>query len=533
MDGPIGPSSYNLLAITDLDPLTIVVFAVVAIAAGWFFANLLTKRATSGAQVERKRILEEANEASDRLKTEARSEAKAWIQDQRDSYNREVRETRAELKDEERRISKREDEIERRMDLLRGKERKLDSGEKSLKSREQRVSQREEEIERIYEDSRDQLQRISGLSREEAEKTLLKRLEQDLEHESDALVARMIERTQEQVEERSLDILASSIQRLASSYCQEATSNSLELPNDEMKGRVIGREGRNIRAFEKVTGVDVIVDDTPGVINLSCFDPIRREMATRALGQLIADGRIHPSRIEEVVAETKREMNELIQKTGRQTSIELDIPRMHPKLVTLLGRLRFRSSYGQNVLDHSVECANLAGMIAGELGLDVQLAKRCALFHDIGKAVDHQFEGGHPEIGANLLRRYDEPAEVCNSAASHHNDVPQESIYAVIVQAADSISGSRPGARGESLERYIQRLEKLESLVTSFSGVKNAQAIQAGREVRVFVNAQRVNDKKAIRLCHDIAKQIESELTYPGEIKVTLIRETRVTEYAR
>jgi ribonuclease Y len=300
-----------------------------------------------------------------------------------------------------------------------------------------------------------------------------------------------------------------------------------------MKGRVIGREGRNIRAFEKTTGVDVIVDDTPGVINLSCFDPIRREMASRALAQLIADGRIHPSRIEEVVAETKREMNELIQKTGRQVAIDLDIPGMHPKLVTLLGRLRFRSSYGQNVLDHSIECANLAGMIAGEMGLDVQLAKRCALFHDVGKAVDHQFEGGHPEIGASLLRRYDEAPEVQNAAASHHNDVPQETIYSVLVQAADSISGSRPGARGESLERYIQRLEKLESLVTSFAGVKNAQAIQAGREVRVFVNAQRVTDKKATRLCHDIAKQIESELTYPGEIKVTLIRETRVTEYAR
>ena len=509
------------------------VAVVVGVGAGWFFASVLTNRATSQAQLERKRLLEEANAESDRLKQSARQESKAWIQDQREDYQKEVRETRNDLKKEERRISKREDELERRMDLLKGKERKLEKGEQALESRDQTIRAREEEIVHVHEEARDELQRISGLSREEAEKTLLTRLEQDLEHESDALVARMVDRTKETVDQRAQDILATTIQRLASTYCQEATSTSIELPNDEMKGRVIGREGRNIRAFEKTTGVDVIVDDTPGVINLACFDPIRREMAARALGQLIADGRIHPSRIEEVVAETKREMNELIQKTGRQVSIDLDIPRMHPKLVTLLGRLRFRSSYGQNVLDHSKECANLAGMIAGEMGLNVQLAKRCALFHDIGKAVDHQFEGGHPEIGANLLRRYDEAPEVCNSAASHHNDVPQESIYAIIVQAADSISGSRPGARGESLERYIQRLEKLESLVTSFAGVKNAQAIQAGREVRVFVNAQRVTDKRAIRLCHDIAKQIEDELTYPGEIKVTLIRETRVTEYAR
>ncbi len=513
--------------------VAVVVGVVVGVGAGWFIANVLTNRITSKAQLERKRLLEEANTESERLKEAARQESKAWIKDQREDFQREVREVRADIKNEQRRISKREDEIERGMELLRVKESKIEKGEEALVSRERGISAREEEVEHVHEEARDNLQRVAGMSREEAEKTLLTRLEQDLEHESDALISRMIERTQEKVEERAKDILAASIQRLASTYCKEQTSTSLELPNDEMKGRVIGREGRNIRAFEKTTGVDVIVDDTPGVINLACFDPIRREMAARALGQLITDGRIHPSRIEEVVAETKREMNELIQQTGRQVSIDLDIPRMHPKLVTLLGRLRYRSSYGQNVLDHSVECANLAGMIAGEMGLDVQLAKRCALFHDIGKAVDHQFEGGHPEIGGSLLRRYDEPPEVCNSAASHHNDVPQESIYAVIIQAADSISGSRPGARGESLERYIQRLEKIEALVTSFAGVKSAQAIQAGREVRVFVNAQRVTDKRALRLCHDIAKQIEDELTYPGEIKVTLIRETRVTEYAR
>jgi ribonuclease Y len=314
---------------------------------------------------------------------------------------------------------------------------------------------------------------------------------------------------------------------MASSYCQEITTSSIQIPNDEMKGRVIGREGRNIRAFEKATGVDVIVDDTPGVIIISCFDSIRREMARRAMEKLIADGRIHPTRIEELVAQTKKEMNDLIQQEGKQIVYDLNIPGIHPKIITLLGRLKFRTSYGQNVLHHTKECAHLAGMIAAELGLDVTLARRCALLHDVGKAVDHEIEGGHPEIGANIARRYDEPPEVVNSIASHHNDVPQESIYAVITQAADSISGSRPGARGETLERYIKRLEKLEALATSFAGVKAANAIQAGREIRIFVNSQKISDKKALKLCRDIATEIENQLTYPGEIKSSSTRGRR------
>ncbi|MBI4583598.1 MAG: ribonuclease Y, partial [Planctomycetes bacterium] len=392
---------------------------------------------------------------------------------------------------------------------------------------------REDEIERLVEEEKQLLYRISGLGKEEAEKLLLQKLEKDYEHEEEVLVNRMVERIKEIAETRSREILATCMQRMASTYCQEITTSAIEIPNDEMKGRVIGREGRNIRAFEKATGVDVIVDDTPGVIILSCFDSIRREMARRSMDKLIADGRIHPSRIEEIVAQTKKEMNEIIQQEGKQAIYDLNIPGMHSKLVTLLGRLRFRTSYGQNVLHHVKECANLAGMIASELGLDVQLAKRCALLHDIGKAVDHEVEGGHPEIGANIAKRYDEPPEVVNSIASHHNDVPQESLYAVITQAADSISGSRPGARGETLERYIKRLEKLEAVVMSFAGVRAANAIQAGREIRVIVNSQKISDKKAIKLCRDIAKEIEEQLTYPGEIKVTLLRETRVVEYAR
>ncbi|MEM7235741.1 MAG: ribonuclease Y, partial [Planctomycetota bacterium] len=389
------------------------------------------------------------------------------------------------------------------------------------------------ELEQVIEEEKQSLFRISGISREDAEKMLLQKLRRDYEHEEETLISQMTERIKEASERRSREILASSMQRLASSYCQELTTSTIEIPNDEMKGRVIGREGRNIRAFEKATGVDVIVDDTPGVIIVSCFDSIRREMARRSMEQLIGDGRIHPTRIEEVVEETMREMNTLIQKEGKKAIHDLDLPGVHPKLITLLGRLKFRTSYGQNVLYHVIECAHLAGMIAGEMGLDVQLAKRCALFHDVGKAVDHEIEGGHPEIGATIAKRYDEAPEVVNSIASHHNDVPQESIYAVITQVVDSVSGSRPGARGETLERYIKRLEKLESVVLGFQGIKAANAIQAGREVRVFVNSQKVSDKKAVKLCRDIAKEIEEQLTYPGEIKITLLRETRVVEYAR
>lgn len=506
---------------------------ILAVIAGWYFSIFNTKRMGSKAQLERKRLLEETEREADSIKSAARDESRDWIENQRETFNREVKEFRKELKESERRLAKREDSLERKMDLLNKKEKKLEKDDSHLKTREAQITERQNELEQLIEEERSTLYRVTQLSKADAEKMVLERIERDLDHERDVLISRMVERVKEESERKAQTVLASVIQRCASTYTQEVTTSSIELPNDEMKGRVIGREGRNIRAFEKSTGVDVIVDDTPGVITLSCFDSIRREMARRALEKLISDGRIHPTRIEEVVAETKREMNELIQKTGKQVSYELDIPGLHSKVITLLGRLRFRTSYGQNVLSHSIECANLAAMLAGELGLDVQLAKRCALFHDIGKAVDHQFEGGHPEIGANLLKRYDEPPEVVNAAASHHNDVPQETIYSVIVQAADSISGSRPGARGESLERYIKRLEKLESLVTSFSGVKAANAIQAGREVRVFVNAHKINDKKAVRLCHDISKEIESQLTYPGEIKVTLIRETRVVEYAR
>jgi ribonuclease Y len=479
------------------------------------------------------KILEEARKKAQALQKESEVQVKSDLVKIRAKAEEEIAGQRRELLNDEKNLAKKEDGLNRKLDLLNKKEQHLVEREKTLAKRSQAIEIQEQEVDRLIEEEKQVLYRITELSREDAEKLLLQKMEKDFEHEKETMISRTVERVKEAAETRSKEILATCMQRIASGYCQEITTSTIEIPNDEMKGRVIGREGRNIRAFEKTTGVDVIVDDTPGVIIVSCFDSIRREMARRAMEKLIADGRIHPSRIEEIVAATKKEMNDLIQQEGKQAIYDLDLPGVNPKLITLLGRLKFRTSYGQNVLHHVKECAHLAGMIASELGIDAQLARRCALLHDIGKAVDHEVEGSHPEIGANIAKRYDEPPEVVNSIASHHNDVPQESIYAVLTQAADSISGSRPGARGETLERYIKRLEKLEAVALTFSGVKAANAIQAGREIRVIVNSQKITDKKAVKLCRDIAKEIEEQLTYPGEIKVTLLRETRVVEYAR
>ncbi len=508
----------------------------------WFIGGLLLGGVVALAALSlwlrsagktRETIIEEGRRMAEAIKKEGDLQAKSELVKLREKADEEIQAERKELLNQEKNQAKKEDSLNRKLDLLNKKESQLVEREKTLGKRSQAVELQEQEVDRIVEDEKQVLYRITELSREDAEKLLLQKLEKDFEHEKEAMITRAVERVKETCDTRSKEILATCMQRIASTYCQEITTSSIEIPNDEMKGRVIGREGRNIRAFEKATGVDVIVDDTPGVIVLSCFDSIRREMARRAMDKLIADGRIHPSRIEEIVAATKKEMNDLILQEGKQATYDLNIPGVHLKLITLLGRLKFRTSYGQNVLSHVKECAHLAGMIAGELGLDVQLARRCALLHDVGKAVDHEVEGSHPEIGANIAKRYDEPAEVVNSIASHHNDVPQESIYAVLTQVADSISGSRPGARGETLERYIKRLEKLEAVALTFAGVKSANAIQAGREIRVIVNSQKITDKKAVKLCRDIAKEIEEQLTYPGEIKVTLLRETRVVEYAR
>ncbi len=478
-------------------------------------------------------ILEEAQKEADEIKKRADVQVKEDLLAQREEAEREMLDNRRELRTMEKRLSKKEDNVDRKLDLLTKKEKQLESRENKLGQRRKSLEDREQELKRLYEEEKQALFRITEMDKESAKKLLLTRVEQDLEHEKETLVARFVERTKEECGDRARDIIATAIQRYASDHCQEITVSNIEIEDDAMKGRVIGREGRNIRSFEKATGVNVIVDDTPGVITISCFDSIRRETALRAMDRLILDGRIHPTRIEEIVGKVRQEIEELVQKDGKQACFDLGVVGIHPRLITCLGRLKFRTSYGQNVLEHSKEVAYLAGMIAGELNLDVSLARRCGLLHDIGKALDHEVEGGHPEIGADLAHRFEEPEEVVNAIASHHNDTPQTTIYSVIVQAADAISGSRPGARGETLERYIKRLEKLETLAASFPGVKSANAIQAGREVRVIVNSQKISDSKATKLCHDIAEEVEAKLTYPGEIKVTLLREMRVVEYAR
>jgi len=505
----------------------------IGLAAGFLLFHVIERLRAGNLRREAERLLEAARREAERTLKDAEIAAKEESFRKREEVEREAGSVRNELKDWERRLAKKEDGIDEKADIVAKKEKQVEALERALSAKSKKVEERDLELQAAVARQIEELQSISGMSRDEASRLLLSRLEKELEHEQAQLIQRFNERSRAEADRNAREIVVTAIQRVAANHCAEVTVSSLDLPNDEMKGRIIGREGRNIRAFEKATGVDVIVDDTPGIIVLSGFDPVRREMARRAMEKLIADGRIHPARIEEVVEACKREMNEFIQEKGRAAALEIDLPDLHPKLVTLLGRLHFRTSYGQNVLRHSIEVANLCAMMASELGLDAKLAKRCGLLHDIGKAVDHELEGGHPEIGADLAKKFGEPHEVVNAIAAHHEAVPQETLYAVLAQACDAVSGARPGARGESLERYIKRMEKLEAVATQFPGVRQAYAIQAGREVRVVVNSGKVNDKQAAKLARDIAKEIENQLTYPGEVKVTLLRETRVIEYAR
>jgi len=478
-------------------------------------------------------IKKAAQEEAERLKQAAEIAAKEEAMRIRQTAQEEAEKIRAELRNERRRLERKEDTLDQKADFLSRKERQIEQRMQEVKRKEEELKKRYQEVEELRAKQVEELQRVAKMSREEAREVLLSKLEKELEREASLLVARYTERARERAEDEARRILATTIQRVSVEHTQEGVVSTVDLPNEEMKGRIIGREGRNIRAFEKATGVDLIVDDTPGVVVVSCFDSIRREVARRALERLVADGRIHPARIEEVVEQTRKQLNEQMQKIGREASMELDIHGLHPRLVMLLGRLKFRTSYGQNVLQHSIEVAHLCGMLAAELGFEVKLAKRCGLLHDIGKAVDHEIEGAHPQIGADLAKRYQEKSVVCNAIAAHHGDVPPETPYAVIVQAADAISASRPGARRETLEKYIQRLERLESVASEFEGVRSAYAIQAGREVRVIIDPEKVSDEEALVLARNIANRIADELTFAGEIKVTVIRETRAVEYAR
>ncbi|MBW3598057.1 MAG: ribonuclease Y [Planctomycetes bacterium] len=510
----------------------VITFLVAAIL-GAVAVKFLDRLAHRDAESKARQILERAElDAANRIK-EAELEIKTKALEQKSETDRELGKLRDELRERERLLDKRHDAVEQQGEDLRKQERMVEQNQRKLAERLEETSRRNEELSKLLDMQRQTLHHISGLDREEATKRLLNRLEEELSQEAGSLILRHEKKLAETCQAKGREMLLVAMQRYAAAHTAEATTSTVGIPNDEMKGRIIGREGRNIRAFEKATGVDVIIDDTPGVVIVSGFDPVRREVARQSLGTLIADGRIHPSRIEEVVGETLTEVESFIRKQGEEAAQEVDVHNLHPKLIQLLGRLHFRTSYSQNVLRHSIEVAFLSGMMAEMIGLDGTLARRCGLLHDLGKAADHEMEGGHPKIGADILKRHGEGPEVVHAAFGHHDEIVTEHPYTMLVATADACSASRPGARRETLERYIKRMEELESIASSFPGVEQAFAIQAGRELRVIANAQETNDAKAAKICRDIAKAFEERLTYPGEIKVTVVREARFTEMAR
>ncbi|PKL49664.1 MAG: ribonuclease Y [Planctomycetes bacterium HGW-Planctomycetes-1] len=513
------------------------IIAIASVIAGAVLAIIISKiisviKINNLKQSLQSQIENAKKEAENIIKT-SRLEATAEALRKKEEVAAEINQAKAELREAEKRFAKHEDAIDRQNELLAQREKALQQSENNVKNRTQQLDEREKEIGNIIAQQKNQLLKISAMSAEEAKQMLLKKLEDECEHEMNSIIQRKMEEMNEAAEEKSREIISSAIQRYAADQTCEVTVSTIDIPSDDMKGRIIGREGRNIRSFEKATGVDVIVDDTPGVIVISGFNPIRREVARQSMEKLIQDGRIHPTRIEELVAQTKKDVIQKVMQVGKEASVEVDVRGLNNKILMEIGTLNYRTSYGQNVLRHSVEVAFLAQVMADELGLDGAIARRAGFLHDIGKAMDHEIEGGHPEIGANYLKRFNESSIILNAVAAHHGDIPADNPYTPLVAAADAISASRPGARRETLERYIKRLEKLEEIANQFTGVENCYAIQAGREIRVIVNAQNIDDNSATKMARDIAKKIEDELTYPGEIKVTLLREVRCIEYAR
>ena len=440
---------------------------------------------------------------------------------------------RSDLRETERRLSKRDDLLDRQAELLQQREGSLKQAKDDVQKRLNSITSKDKQLTTVLAQQKNQLLKITAMDSESAKELLLKRLEDECEHDMSALIERKVEEANEAANDKSREILSTAIQRYAAEHTCDVTVSMVDIPNDDMKGRIIGREGRNIRAFEKATGVDVIVDDTPGVIVVSGFNPIRREVARLSMERLIQDGRIHPSRIEELVAQTKKDINAKVLQIGKAAAVETDIHGLSNRVLSLIGALNYRTSYGQNVLRHSVEVAFLSQAMAEELGLDGAIARRAGLLHDIGKSIDHEIEGGHPEIGANFLKRFNESPIILNAVEGHHGDIQPDNPYTPLVAAADAVSASRPGARRETLERYIKRLEQLEDIATSFKSVENAYAIQAGREIRVIVEADKIDDDAAMKMARDIANKVENEMTYPGEIQVTLLREVRCIEYAK
>jgi len=503
-----------------------VLAAAIGYAAGYIVRRKFSEEKIASAEETAKRIIAEAEREAETKTKEALINAKDEIHALRSEAEREIRERRNEIQRLEKRISQKEESLDAKMDNIEKKEREL-------MERDREISRIERELSEIYEKEMRLLEQIAVLTSDEARQLLFKRIEEDTKHEAAIMIRDIESKAKDEAEKRSRNIIALAIQRCAADHVAETTVSVVPLPSDEMKGRIIGREGRNIRAFENLTGINLIIDDTPEAVILSSFDPVRREVARLTLEKLIADGRIHPARIEQMYEKSKDEVEAHIREVGEQATFETDVHGLHAELIRVLGRLKYRTSYGQNVLQHSIEVAHLAGIMAAELGADVKLARRAGLLHDIGKAIDHEVEGPHAVIGAELAKRLHEPQNVVHAIEAHHGDVEPQSVEAVLVQAADAMSGARPGARRETLESYIKRLEKLETIAESYKGVEKCYAMQAGRELRIMVKPEEMSDEAAVLLARDVAKQIENELEYPGQIKVVVIREHRAVEYAK
>lgn len=503
-----------------------VVMVLIGLGVGYMMRKNIAEGKLNRAETEAARIVADAERLAESKKKEALVEAKEEIHKLRSEADKENRDRRNELQRLERRILQKEEHLD-------GKLESLEKKEDALHRKEQETKTLKERTEALYDQQMAELERISGMTFEEAKGILLSNVEQEIRHETAVLVKDLEQQAKEEAEKNAREIIASAIQRCAADHVAESTVSVVALPNDEMKGRIIGREGRNIRALETLTGIDLIIDDTPEAVILSGFDPIRREVARIALEKLIVDGRIHPARIEEMVGKARKEVDQVIKDAGEQATFEADVHGLHPEIVRILGRLKYRTSYGQNVLKHSIEVAHLAGMMAAELGCDVTLAKRGGLLHDLGKALDHDMEGSHVQIGVDVAKKYHESVLVQNCIGAHHGDEEFKSVEAVLVAAADAISAARPGARRETLENYLKRLTKLEEIAESFDGVEKCFAIQAGREIRVMVKPEKIDETEATLLVREMVRRIESELEYPGQIKVVIIRETRVVDYAK
>lgn len=504
----------------------VVVAAAAGIAVGIVYRKKVAEATIGSAQQEATRIVNDAVSKAESKKKEAILEAKDEIHRQRNELEKELRERRSEVQRQERRLSQKEESLDRKMENIEKKDEQLNNKIKA-------ADKKAEEIELVKRSQIEMLEKISGFNKEQAKDYLLKTLESDLVHEKAVKVMEYEQKTKDEADEKAREIIATAIQRCAADHSADATVSVVAMPNDEMKGRIIGREGRNIRTLETITGVDLIIDDTPEAITVSCFDPVRREIARLTLEKLIADGRIHPTRIEELYEKSKREVEHTIKQTGERAAIDAGVNGIHPELIKQLGKLKYRTSYGQNVLNHSLEVSYLAGLMAAELGADVKTAKRAGLLHDIGKALDHEMEGSHIELGVEYAKKYKENDSVVHAIEAHHGDVEAKTIVACLVQAADAISAARPGARRENLQNYIKRLEKLEEITNSFPCVEKSYAIQAGREVRIMVKPDAVSDDEMVLVARDIVKKIEDELEYPGQIKVNVIRENRVIDVAK